>query len=64
MFCPLLLEVIWRILLLNLLMALSNIIAAIVALFFYYQGGWTKQVIREYKESVQPAPSPFAPEEG
>jgi len=45
-------------------MALSNIIAAIIAFFFYYQEGWTKQVIREYKESIQPAPSPFAPEEG
>jgi len=45
-------------------MALSNIIAALVALFFYYQGGWKKQVIHEYKETIQPAPSPFVPEEG
>jgi len=45
-------------------MALSNIIAAIVALFFYYQGGWKKQVIHEYKETIQSTPSPFVPEEG
>jgi len=45
-------------------MALSNIIAAIVALFFYFQGGWKKQVIHEYKETIQPTPSPFVPEEG
>jgi len=45
-------------------MALSNIIAAMVALLFYFQGGWKKQVIHEYKETIQPAPSPFVPEEG
>jgi len=45
-------------------MALSNVIAAIVALFFYFQGGWKKQVIHEYKETIQPTPSPFIPEEG
>jgi len=45
-------------------MALSNIIAAIVALFFYFQGGWKKQVIHEYKETIQSTPSPFVPEEG
>jgi len=45
-------------------MALSNIIAALVALFFYYQGGWKKQVIHEYKETIQTTPSPFVPEEG
>lgn len=45
-------------------MALSNVIAAIVALFFYFQGEWKKQVIHEYKDTIQPAPSPFIPEEG
>jgi Na+-driven multidrug efflux pump len=45
-------------------MVLSNTLAAIVALFFYFQGGWKKQFIREYKETIQPAPSPFIPEEG
>src|SRR5680860_56736 len=45
-------------------MALSNIISVIVALFFYYQGGWKKQVIHEYKETIQSTPSPFIPEEG
>jgi len=43
-------------------MALSNIIAAFVALYFYFQGGWKKQVIHEYKDTIQPAP--FIPEEG
>lgn len=43
-------------------MALSNIIAAIVALYFYFQGGWKKQVINEYEETIQPVP--FIPEEG
>ena len=45
-------------------MALSNVIAAIIALFFYFQGEWKKQVIHEYKDTIQPAPSPFIPEEG
>ena len=45
-------------------MALSNIITAIVALFFCFQGGWKKQVIHEYKETIQLAPSPFIPKEG
>jgi len=45
-------------------MALSNIIAAFVALYFYFQGGWKKQVIHEYKETIQSTPSPFIPEEG
>jgi putative MATE family efflux protein len=37
-------------------MTLSNIITAIIALVFYYQGGWKKQVIHEYKEIIKPAP--------
>ena len=41
-------------------MTLSNIITAIIALVFYYQGGWKKQVIHEYKETIQP--TPFVPE--
>jgi len=45
-------------------MALSNIIAAIVALYFYFQGRWKKQVIHEYKETIQSTPSSFVPEEG
>ena len=45
-------------------MALSNVIAATVALLFYFQGGWKKQIIHEYKGTIQPTPSPFIPEEG
>ncbi|TFG91461.1 MAG: MATE family efflux transporter, partial [Candidatus Atribacteria bacterium] len=45
-------------------MALSNIITAIVALYFYFQGGWKKQVIHEYKEIIQPTTPSFIPEEG
>lgn len=43
-------------------MSLSNIISALIALYFYFQGGWKKQVIHEYKETIQP--TPFIPEEG
>jgi putative MATE family efflux protein len=34
-------------------MALSNIISAIVALFFYFQGKWKKQVIRKPGEKIE-----------
>jgi len=44
-------------------MTLSNIIAAIVALYFYLQGGWRKQIIHEYKETVQPIAPSFISEE-
>jgi Na+-driven multidrug efflux pump len=37
-------------------MTLSNVIAALIALFFYFQGEWKKQVIHEYKETIKPAP--------
>jgi len=43
-------------------MALSNIGTAIIALCFYFQGRWKKQVIRGYKETFHPAT--FIPEEG
>lgn len=35
---------------------LSNVIAALIALFFYFQGEWKKQVIHEHKETIKPAP--------
>lgn len=43
-------------------MTLSNIITVIVALFFYFQGGWKMQVIHGYKKTIQP--TPFVPGEG
>jgi len=45
-------------------MALSNIITAIVALYYYFRGGWKKQVIHEYKDTIQPTVPSFIPEEG
>jgi Na+-driven multidrug efflux pump len=35
---------------------LSNVIAALIALFFYFQGEWKKQVIHEHKETIKPTP--------
>ena len=35
-------------------MALSNVGAAIVALFFYYRGEWKKQIIHEEKPETVP----------
>jgi Na+-driven multidrug efflux pump len=37
-------------------MTLSNVIAALIALFFYFQGEWKKQVIHEHKETIKPTP--------
>ena len=45
-------------------MALSNIITAVVALYYYFRGGWKKQVIHEYKDTIQPTVPSFIPEEG
>lgn len=45
-------------------MTLSNIISALIALYFYFQGGWKKKVIHEFRDSIQTSVSPFIPEEG
>jgi Na+-driven multidrug efflux pump len=37
-------------------MAFSNIISAILALFFYFQGGWKKQSIHELVREIKPIP--------
>lgn len=37
-------------------MAFSNIISAILALFFYFQGGWEKQSIHELAREIKPIP--------
>jgi len=43
-------------------MALSNIFTALIALFFYLQGKWQKQIIHESGETIEPIP--IIPEEG
>jgi putative MATE family efflux protein len=43
-------------------MAFSNIIAAIIALFFYFQGGWQKQIIQKPEAAIKPIS--MIPEEG
>jgi len=43
-------------------MALSNIITAIIALSFYFQGEWQKQIIQKPGETLEPIS--IIPEEG
>lgn len=43
-------------------MAISNILSALIALFFYYQGDWKKQIIREPGKNIEPIS--IIPEEG